>query len=114
MNASRRVRKPERHEEADAWDPYSGSTTDRPRSYVKGSSGSMSVETRKMVGWGGCFDEPLHGIESSKWAIFSKQNWQCGMNRKPGYGAQLCVNPEFTKCVGRLRQQDGGHEVEIR
>ncbi|CAF2086463.1 unnamed protein product, partial [Brassica napus] len=37
------------------------------------------------VGRGGCFVEPSHGIESSKWAIFGKQNWRCGMNRKPGY-----------------------------
>ncbi|KAG2242114.1 hypothetical protein Bca52824_096043, partial [Brassica carinata] len=47
-------------------------------------------------------------VESSKWAIFGKQNWRCGMNRKPGYGAQL-ANLEPTKGVGRLRQQDGGH-----
>ncbi|KAL0641411.1 hypothetical protein Bca4012_103517 [Brassica carinata] len=61
------------------------------------------------VGRGGCFVEPSHGIESSKWAIFGKQNWRCGMNRKPGYGAQLRANLEPTKGVGRLRQQDGGH-----
>ncbi|WZZ15344.1 hypothetical protein YC2023_108433 [Brassica napus] len=61
------------------------------------------------VGRGGCFAEPSHGIESSKWAIFGKQNWRCGMNRKPGYGAQLRANLEPTKGVGRLRQQDGGH-----
>ncbi|KAL0919936.1 hypothetical protein M5K25_009027 [Dendrobium thyrsiflorum] len=60
------------------------------------------------VGWLGCFDEPCHGIEGSKWAIFGKQNWRCEMNRKPGYGAQLRANPEPTKGVGRLRQQDGG------
>ncbi|WZZ15146.1 hypothetical protein YC2023_108235 [Brassica napus] len=53
------------------------------------------------VGRGGCFVEPSHGIESS--------NWRCGMNRKPGYGAQLRTNLEPTKGVGRLRQQDGGH-----
>ncbi|WZZ71381.1 hypothetical protein YC2023_082751 [Brassica napus] len=52
---------------------------------------------------------PSHGIESSKWAIFGKHNWRCGMNRKPGYGAQLRANLEPTKGVGRLRQQDGGH-----
>ncbi|CAF2086178.1 unnamed protein product [Brassica napus] len=46
---------------------------------------------------GGCFVEPSHGIESSKWAIFGKQNWRCGMNRKPGYGAQLRANLEPTK-----------------
>ncbi|KAL1314030.1 hypothetical protein AAHE18_07G133200 [Arachis hypogaea] len=31
------------------------------------------------------------------------------MNRKSGYGAQLCANLDPTKGVGRLRQQDGGH-----
>ncbi|KAL0803470.1 hypothetical protein Bca101_095960 [Brassica carinata] len=61
------------------------------------------------VGRGGCFVEPSHGIESSKWAIFGKQNWRCGMNRKPGYDVQLRANLEPTKGVGRLRQQDGGH-----
>ncbi|CAN6974002.1 unnamed protein product [Brassica rapa subsp. trilocularis] len=61
------------------------------------------------VGRGGCFVEPSHGIESSKWAIFGKQNWRCGMNRKPGYGAQLRVNLAPTKGVGQLRQHDGGH-----
>ncbi|KAL0649759.1 hypothetical protein Bca4012_092450 [Brassica carinata] len=58
---------------------------------------------------GGCFVEPSHRIESSKWAIFGKQNWRCGMNRKPVYGAQLRANLEPTKGVGRLKQQDGGH-----
>ncbi|CAN7093027.1 unnamed protein product [Brassica rapa subsp. narinosa] len=61
------------------------------------------------VGRGGCFVEPSHGIESSKWAIFGKQNWRCGVNQKPGFGAQLCANLEPTKGFGRLRQQDGGH-----
>ncbi|KAI3671063.1 hypothetical protein L2E82_53600 [Cichorium intybus] len=37
-------------------------------------------------------------------AIFGKQNWRCGMNRKPGYGAKLRANLEPTKGVGRLRQ----------
>ncbi|KAK7299507.1 hypothetical protein VNO77_45514 [Canavalia gladiata] len=61
------------------------------------------------VGRHGCSVEPCHGIESSKWAIFGKQNWRCGMNRKLGYGAQLRANLDPTKGVGRLRQQDGGH-----
>ncbi|CAN6972841.1 unnamed protein product [Brassica rapa subsp. trilocularis] len=61
------------------------------------------------VGQGACFAEPSHGIESSKWAIIGKQNWRCGMNWKPGYGAQLRANLEPTKGVGLLRQQDGGH-----
>ncbi|WZY99798.1 hypothetical protein YC2023_072127 [Brassica napus] len=61
------------------------------------------------VGRGGFLVEPSHGIESSKWAIFGKQNWRCGMNWKPGYGAQLHANLEPTKGGGRLRQQDSGH-----
>ncbi|KAI3662893.1 hypothetical protein L6452_46726 [Arctium lappa] len=80
-----RVSKPARRKEADWRDPPRG------------------------VGRRGCFVEPCHGIESSKWAIFGKQNWRCGMNRKPGYGAKLRANLEPTKGVGRLRQQDGGH-----
>ncbi|KAK8621616.1 hypothetical protein V6N13_081049 [Hibiscus sabdariffa] len=84
MCASQRVRKPVRRKEADWRDP-------------------------SRVGRHGCFVEPCHGIESSNLAIFSKQNWRCGMNRKLGYGVQLRANLEPTKGVGRLRQQDGGH-----
>ncbi|CAN6973912.1 unnamed protein product, partial [Brassica rapa subsp. trilocularis] len=72
-------------------------------------NGLAAILTCKSFGRGGCFVEPSHGIESSKWAIFGKQNLRCGMNRKPGYGAQLRANLEPTKGVGRLRQQDGGH-----
>ncbi|GJT87750.1 hypothetical protein Tco_1069467, partial [Tanacetum coccineum] len=60
------------------------------------------------VGRRGCFVKPCHGIDNSKWAIFSKQNCRCKINRKPGYGSKLCPNLEPTKGVGRLRQQDGG------
>ncbi|KAI3672025.1 hypothetical protein L2E82_53147 [Cichorium intybus] len=61
------------------------------------------------VGRHGCFVEPCHGIESSKWAIFGKQILAMRDERKPGYGAKLRANLEPTKGVGRLRQQDGGH-----
>ncbi|CAF2098348.1 unnamed protein product, partial [Brassica rapa subsp. narinosa] len=76
---------------------------------TKESDKCTSQRVSKPVGRGGCFVEPSHGIESSKWAIFCKQNWRCGMNRKPGYGAQLRANLEPIKGVGRLRQHDGGH-----
>ncbi|KAI8002668.1 hypothetical protein LOK49_LG08G00002 [Camellia lanceoleosa] len=66
-----------------------------------------------LVGRRRCFVEPRHRIKSSKWAIFGKKNWRCGMNRKPGYGAQLRTNLESTKGVRRLRQQDGGHGSRI-
>ncbi|CAF2086648.1 unnamed protein product [Brassica napus] len=62
----------------------------------------------KYVGRGGCSVEPSHEIESSKWAIFGKQNWRCGMNRS-WVMVPNCANLEPTKGVGRLRQQDGGH-----
>lgn len=26
--------------------------------------------------------------ESAQWATFGKQNWRCGMNQTPGYGAR--------------------------
>ncbi|CAN6974040.1 unnamed protein product [Brassica rapa subsp. trilocularis] len=76
---------------------------------LKTQTKESEPSTRKRVGRGGCFVEPSHGIKSSKWAIFGKQNWRCGMNRKPGYGALMRANLEPTKHVGRLRQQDDGH-----
>ncbi|KAL0641058.1 hypothetical protein Bca4012_102762 [Brassica carinata] len=73
------------------------------------SARSVGRGRRIKVGRGGCFVEPSHGIESSKWAIFGKQSWRCGMNRKRVHGAQLRANLEPTKGVGRLRQRGGGH-----
>ncbi|WZY94041.1 hypothetical protein YC2023_066370 [Brassica napus] len=84
------------------------------RGEARGNSGGGPQRYRRAnrssdLGRGGCFVEPSHGINSSKWAIFAKQNWRCRMNRKPGYGAQLRANLEPTKGVCRLREQDGGH-----
>ncbi|CAF2371107.1 unnamed protein product [Brassica napus] len=121
---SQRVSKPLRRKEAD-WldpsrcehscrDPKDGElclSRAKPEETLVEARSDTDVQIVRLnwVGQGACFAEPSHGIESSKWAIIGKQNWRCGMNRKPGYGAQLRANLEPTKGVGLLRQQDGGH-----
>ncbi|KAK4392643.1 hypothetical protein Sango_2042100 [Sesamum angolense] len=82
----------------------------RSQSTLGGGRSDMTCANRSSdLGRRGCSVEPRQGIESSKWAIFGKQNWRCGMNRKPGYGAQLRANLDPTKGVGRLRQQERCH-----
>ncbi|CAN6973908.1 unnamed protein product [Brassica rapa subsp. trilocularis] len=122
--ASQRVSKPVRRKEADWLDHSRCEHACRdPKDVELCLSGAKPEETLvearsdtdvqivrlTWVGRGGCFVEPSHGIEISKWAIFGKQNRRCRMNRKPGYGAQLRAKLEPTKGVGRLRQQDSGY-----
>ncbi|CAF2098425.1 unnamed protein product [Brassica napus] len=116
MCVSQRVSKPVRRMEVD-WlnpsrcehacrDPKDGElclSGAKPEETLVEARSDTDVQIIRLtwVGRGGCFVEPSHEIESSKWAIFGMQNWRCGMNRKPGYGVQLHANLEPTKGVDR-------------
>ncbi|KAG2399531.1 uncharacterized protein HKW66_Vig0106160 [Vigna angularis] len=116
MSASQRVSKPVRRFELEhtCRDPKDGElclSGAKPEETLVEARSDTDVQIVRLtwVGRCDCFVEPCHRIESSKWAIFGKQNWRCGMNQKLGYGAQLRANLDPTKGVGRLRQQNGGH-----
>ena len=48
----------------------------------KPSTYSQTLNRREEAG---CLGEAAsRRMQSSKWAIFGKQNWRCGMNRKLG------------------------------
>ncbi|GJW90282.1 retrotransposon protein, putative, ty1-copia subclass [Tanacetum coccineum] len=96
--------------------PPNGKTVDSKWLFKKKTDMDGAVHTYKarlVAKYSNPTVEPCHGIESSKWAIFGKQNWRYGMNQKPGYDAKLRANLEPTKGVSRLRQQDGGHGSRI-
>jgi hypothetical protein len=65
----------------------------------RGRSSLDRLSNFKRAQWAGFFIELVHTHTISKWAIFGKQNWRRGMNRKRGYGAQLRANLDPTKGV---------------
>jgi hypothetical protein len=48
------------------------------------------------------------------WAIFGKQNWRCGMNRKSGYGARVLAHETPEKVLIDLDSRTVGMEVATR
>ena len=58
----------------------------------------------------------IAGLECkcSKWAIFGKQNWRCGMNRTLGYGAKVSAHQILEKVLVHPDSRTVVMEVEIR
>ncbi|CAN7099930.1 unnamed protein product [Brassica rapa subsp. narinosa] len=57
------------------------------------------------VGRGGCFVEPFHGIESSKWAIFGKQNWRSIVPSNLGFPLSVPVLSWLFDAWGNLPKE---------
>ena len=51
---------------------------------------------------------------SSKWAIFGKQNWRCGMNRTQSYGAKVNAHENPQKVLVDLDSRTVAMEVGTR